>query len=297
MKKIVLIGANGQIGMATQRLLTASKGEFECIALSREELDLSKTDQITNYLLSLGEVDAIINAAAYTAVDQAEENEQAVQLINALACQRIAEAAKALKVPFIHYSTDYVYHNGVDRPIKEHDPSQPKSIYAKSKLAGEQLILQTWQRSIILRVSWVFYELGNNFLLTMLKLARDKTELQVVDDQIGTPTYAADIADISLLLIEKSWQGDLDESDFGIYNFSNSGVASWFDFAHCIFEYADIEMDLKAVNTEAFPRPAERPKYSILSKRKIEKLLPDYKIPYWRDAVRRCLKKISEMSN
>ena len=285
-KKILVTGVNGQVGRSIQAALV-DHASYEGLFHTRETFDLSNEKQMLS-VMQVQQPDAIINAAAYTAVDLAEEDVATAALVNSQACKVLAIHCETNKIPLLHYSSDYVYHNGQDRPLLESDALSPKSVYARTKLDGEALIQQFCSRYFILRTSWVYDAHGQNFVRTMLTLSEKYPALTVVDDQIGSPTYAPDIARASLAVIDKYFGKDLADP-IGVYNFSNEGVCSWYDFAKAIFELSEVEVSVNPVPSAAYPRPAARPHYSVLNKSKIRELL-GYPIPHWRDSLKTCLK-------
>ena len=288
-KKILITGANGQVGKG---MIAALKDHPTLIGFAhgRDSFDLSNTEQMKTVFKSLSP-DAVINTAAYTAVDAAEDDESTSVIINAAACQTLAELCQSTNIPLFHYSSDYVYHNGIDRPLLETDELNPQSVYAKTKLQGEKLIQAHCTRHFIMRTSWVYDAQGQNFVRTMLALSEKYPALTVVDDQIGSPTYAPDIAKATLAILSAALHGQLSDTDYGVYNFSNEGVCSWFDFAHAIFDLAKKTTVVNPVPSTAYPRPAARPHYSVMNKEKIRKILP-YGIPHWRTSLIDCLSAI-----
>lgn len=274
----MITGAGGQLGRC---LIEAASGSGDRIfAYTRSELDISKPEELRD-ALEESKPDICFNCAAYTAVDKAEEDTEKAELVNHTAVSRLAAACEQRQVLFIHFSTDYVYADHFNRPLREEDPTQGKSIYAKTKLRGEQAVLQQQPDSFIIRTSWVYSEYGHNFVRTMLRLGKEKDHLRVVTDQIGSPTYARDLADAALQLA-----GD-PEAKRGIYNFSNSGVCSWYDFAVAIHEIAGIECVVEPVGSAAYPTPAARPHFSLLDKSKFSER---YGSPrHWRKALEDCL--------
>ncbi len=283
MKKVLVIGKSGQLAMALQELSDAAEWKF----LDRRLLDLSKTETILGKLKA-EEFDVLINCAAYTAVDQAEDEPEIAHKINAEALLPIAEACRQKDAWLVHISTDYVFGSGHARPFRERDATAPTGVYGISKLKGEENIATVTERHIIIRTSWLYGSTGHNFLRTMLKLSESRDRLNVVFDQIGTPTYVNDLAEALVKIV----CGEIETAQAGIYHYSNEGAASWYDFAQAIFEIDGREIDVDPVRTDAFPTKAERPPYSMLDKQKIKDTFGLH-IPYWRDAVRRCLEKLN----
>jgi dTDP-4-dehydrorhamnose reductase len=281
MDKVLVIGKSGQLAHALQELVDTSNWTY----LSRDELNLLHTETIPDVLKEY-EFNILVNAAAYTAVDKAEEEIGFANTINHVAVAELAKVCEHKNAVLIHISTDYVFHSNSAKPLKEEDPVNPQSVYGKSKLEGEEAIQRICPRHFILRTSWLYGPNGKNFLKTMLKLGKERDALSVVIDQLGSPTYVNDLAR-AIIDITKSPKCFLPEN-WGIYHFSNEGVASWYDFAHAIFELAEIQVELNPISTESFPTPAKRPPYSVMSKEKIKNTF-GVKINHWRDALRECL--------
>ncbi len=253
--KILITGANGQVGMALRRLLAGSTHEIEFT--DRDELDMRDEEAVRAFAMRF-RPEAIVNCAAYTAVDRAESEVQACVEINQDAVRVLAEAASELDARFVHLSTDYVYHNGINRPLRENDPTEPQSVYARTKLAGEQEASAAFAKTVILRTSWVYGLEGHNFVRTMQRLGDERDEVTVVSDQIGAPTFADDLAAAILHVVETP--------DFaaGTYNYAGLGVASWYDFARAIMEAYELPCTVKPIMTSDYPTPAPRPAYSVL---------------------------------
>jgi len=288
MKKVLLIGAKGQVGQELQ-LTLLQLGEV--ISIGREELDLTNSEKISQLIREI-HPDYLVNAAAYTAVDKAESEPELAYYINAKAPKIMAESAEKIQAKFLHISTDYVFDGRKNTPYLETDLTNPLGVYGQSKLRGEEEIKTVNSQAIILRTAWVYGSYGkSNFVKTMLRLGKEREELKVVVDQVGSPTWAKDIATaITHLLINV-------DNPPGIYNFTNSGVASWFDLTKAIFEEAKISgIPLKIqrvipITTAEYPTPAVRPAYSVLSGQKISQQL-GYIPPYWRDSLKAMLTQI-----
>lgn len=272
--RILITGANGQVGMALRRTLT--NPSFECRFTDREELDMRDEEAVRETTLSF-RPDVVVNCAAYTAVDKAEDDTQACVEINQDAVRVLAEACSSINARFIHISTDYVYHNEVNRPLREDDPTDPQSVYARTKLAGEKEALSACAKTTILRTSWVFGLEGANFVRTMVRLGGDRDQLSVVADQIGAPTYADDIAGAILHIIESP------ELKPGTYNYAGLGIASWYDFAKAIMEIYGLSCEVKPIPTTSYPTPAARPHYSVLDLTKAQNA--GFTFRHWRDAL------------
>ena len=288
--RILLTGADGQLGHELQQTL-APWGEV--IALTRQELDLSQGEQIRQLVRQI-RPSMIVNSAAYTAVDKAESEVELAQAVNGTAPKIMAEEAEKIGALLLQVSTDYVFDGQKNTPYLETDPTHPLSSYGKSKLAGEIGIQQVTDNYLILRTAWVYGVYGKcNFVKTMLRLGQDREELRVVADQVGSPSWAKDIADAIAQLLQSETTG--------IYHFTNSGVVSWYDFAIAIFEEARaLGFPLKdqrviPITTADYPTPAVRPAYSVLSGKKITETLGDYP-PYWRDSLRKMLKQLQASS-
>ncbi len=281
-RSILVTGANGQLGSELRRFVQGqSKDDFTFI--DRQSLDLSSQTAIEEYFDGK-QFDIIINCAAYTAVDKAESEEDLAFAINHKAVEALAHIAKAKKMALIHISTDYVFDGSNFKPYVENDPTNPQSVYGASKLAGEEALLSINPAdTIIIRTSWVYSTFGNNFVKTMLRLGRERDELGVIFDQVGTPTYAGDLAKSILEIIPQ-----LDNKNVEIYHYSNEGVCSWYDFAKTIFELSGISCSVRPIETKEYPTPATRPHYSLLNKSKIKNSYT-ITIPYWRDSLTEAL--------
>jgi len=284
-KSILVTGANGQLGNEL-RLLSVMYSDYTFTFIGRSDLDLSNTDDIWAYFTDKI-FDVIINCAAYTAVDKAESDLALARAINTTAVDTLARIAKEKNISLIHISTDYVFDGENFKPYKESDSTNPQGIYGQTKLDGEQSMLAiNPANSIIIRTSWVYSNFGNNFVKTMLRLGKERKELGVIYDQVGTPTYARDLAQAIISIIQYP---KLDtQKSTEIYHFSNEGVCSWYDFALAIFEISDIHCTVKPIETLDYPTPAKRPHYSLLNKAKIKNTF-NMTIPYWKDSLHQCL--------
>ena len=286
MKRILLIGSNGQVGSELQQSLPRLG---DLTALNRQDLDLSDSVLLSKMIEEINP-EVIVNAAAYTAVDKAETETELAFTINAIAPKIMAESAAKLGAKLLHISTDYVFDGQKNTPYTEADPTNPLGCYGQSKLAGESYICQSCDRHIILRTAWVYGVYGKgNFVKTMLRLGKERETISVVCDQIGSPTWARDIAGSILLLLQSEATG--------IYHFTNSGLASWYDFAVAIFEEArklDFPLMVEQVlpiPTSAYPTAAQRPAYSVLANHKITDVAQRIS-PYWRHSLREMLKQL-----
>jgi dTDP-4-dehydrorhamnose reductase len=284
--KILVTGANGQLG-SELRLRTGDHPGFEFIFTDIAELDITNEEAVESVVIS-NKIDAIINCAAYTAVDKAEKEKPLAILINATAVEKIARVAAKHAVLLIHISTDYVFDGKGHRPYLEDDETHPVSAYAESKCLGEQAIQASSAKALILRTSWLYSSFGSNFVKTMIRLAKEQGLIKVVSDQVGSPTYAGDLAAAILDILESHPAPEGVE----IYNYANEGVASWYDFAKAIIEFTGITCEVIPIETKDFKTLAARPFYSVFNKSKIKsKFHPE--IPYWRESLQRCIEKIT----
>lgn len=282
--KILVTGANGQLGMC---LRDRAKGEFiftDVVDVPGEEtthLDITDLDAIRNIVKS-EKIEAIINCAAYTNVDAAEDNYDLAELLNAKAVENLAFAMKEVNGLLVHISTDYVFGaEPYNTPCREDQNGTPTGVYGLTKLHGEQSIQRVGCKYIIIRTAWLYSEYGKNFVKTMLNLTATKPQLKVVFDQTGTPTYAGDLADAILTIIEKPVEG--------VYHFSNEGVCSWYDFTKMIAEYSgQTDCDILPCHSDEFPSPVKRPSFSVLDKTKVKESF-GIKIPYWTDSLKKCI--------
>lgn len=283
--KILVTGANGQLGSEFQYLAPGSRHQL--LFCDIDEMDLSKENSIKSYLASQ-EMDAIIHCGAYTKVDDAEDNRSLAHAINAEAPGIIAKHCAQNNIRLIHISTDYVFDGQGYSPITEENTPNPLSVYGNSKLKGEKNILRQLENAYIIRTSWVYSSYGSNFVKTMLKLGEEREALSVVYDQIGTPTYARDLA-ASILHIVDQWR-TTDQP--GIYNYSNEGVTSWYDFAKSIFDIGKIACIVSPILSSGYPTKAARPPFSVLSKEKISKTF-NLTIPHWKDSLIECIDSLN----
>ena len=291
--RILITGKNGQLGKSLHKLVSEKKYDNEFIFVGRKELDLSSESDINHYFDNHDKFDIIINCAAYTAVDKAEEEVKLANQINYLAVRQLAEIAKAQKAKLIHISTDYVFDGESNKSYTEADETNPINVYGKTKLAGEkalQAIMLT--NAIIIRTSWVYSEYGNNFVKTMLNLGKERDELNVVSDQIGSPTYATDLAETILKIIDNKNYQDKEQST-EIYHYSNEGEISWYDFTKEIFKLAKVDCKVNSINTKQYPMPARRPKNIVMSKGKVAKIF-NVEISNWKKSLQACIKNIED---
>ena len=280
MKKILITGANGQLGKSLERIL-ATRPDIETTFTDVENLDLTDREAVEN-AITTGGYDFIINCAAYTAVDRAESEEVAAARINTEAVGNIARAARAARVKVIHVSTDYVFSGNHHRPYDELDEPYPTSVYGRTKLEGEGMLTSFCPDAVIIRTAWLYSEYGNNFVKTILKKGKELGSLTVVCDQIGTPTYAGDLAEAITAI---NWTP-------GVYHFTDEGVASWYDFAIEILNLGgEPQVKVSPCATKDYPTPATRPSYSVLDKTKIKRTF-GISIPYWKDSLRKCISRL-----
>lgn len=281
MKQILVTGANGQLGNEIARLTSLyANSQFHFTDV--KELDLSSAESVNDYF-EKHTFDVIINCAAYTAVDKAEDDYDLCRVINAQAVGYLAKAAQRTGAKFVHVSTDYVFDGKNYKPYTETDPILPVSVYGKTKAEGEAIALGLCEQTLVIRTSWLYSGFGNNFVKTMLRLGQERNRLNVVADQIGTPTYAADLAQAILQIVH----GNLFVA--GIFHYSNEGVCSWYDFTKAIHRMAGITTcEVMPIRSEQYPTRAERPFYSVLDKTKI-KTTYGLMIPHWEESLERCI--------
>ena len=288
--KILVTGANGQLGHETVLMLEAAG--HDVIAATRHELDFSKPQQITEGIAGY-QADWVINCAAYTQVDKAESDRELAFLVNRDAVKAVAEGVKRYNGKLLHVSTDYVFDGKQSHAYKENDATNPLGIYGQSKLEGEQAIRDVLPEALILRTAWVYGIHGHNFVKTILRLAAEREELSIVDDQIGTPSWTADIAQAMLALIQRNVTGTC--------HFTNEGVISWYDFAVAILQLAKklgypVKIQkLIPIPSSQYPTPAPRPAFTVLNKEKIRDVL-DYDIPHWQASLKTMLEELKSAS-
>jgi len=290
-KTILVTGSTGQLGQSIKSLAT-DYPDCKFIFVDRQQLDLSEEISIAGFFENKT-FDVIINCAAHTAVDKAESEAELADQINHLAVKQLADIAKQHHSKLIHISTDYVFNGQQYRPYIETDSVEPQGVYGKTKLSGEQAIQNTLKtNAIVIRTSWVYSEYGNNFVKTMLKLGQERDSLNVIFDQVGTPTYAKDLAK-AIMSIVHSLSFNQTSFKTNIVHFSNEGVTSWYDFAKTIFEYTNLQCQVSPIETKDYPTPAMRPHYSILNKAKIKDTF-NLTIPYWKDSLKQCLTALQD---
>ena len=286
MTTILVTGGNGQLASCIKDV-EKQYGDLNFIYTDYLELDICDLNKVRTFFSNNNQIDYCINCAAYTAVDKAENEIDKAFEINALGAKNVAIACNDYNATLIHISTDFVFDGKKKEPYTETDVANPISVYGTSKLHGEVEIQQALREYFIIRTSWLYSEYGNNFMKTMLSLSETRNEISVVCDQIGTPTYGGDLAKVILKIINSN------NKNFGLYHYSNQGVASWSDFAKAIFEEKHIKINVNPINTEAYPTPAKRPVFSVMNKAKIKNSIK-VEIPNWKFSLRKCLKIMRE---
>ena len=284
--KVLITGSNGQLGSEILQLVD-KYDHFEFIFKDLPDLDICDEKAINDFI-KVQNIGVVINCAAYTAVDKAEKDNEAAELVNSVGVSNIVKALEKIKSKLIHISTDYVFNGNNSEPYKESDPVSPIGVYAETKRAGELAVINSDIDAIVIRTSWLYSAYGNNFVKTMLRLGREKESLNIISDQIGTPTHAKDLAKTCLDILSKSERLSKKRK---IYHYSNEGVASWYDFAISIMDLARLNCKVKPIETKDYPTLAKRPHYSVLNKAKIKE---DFKveIPHWRESLKECLNRL-----
>lgn len=286
MLNVLVTGSKGQVGSELEVL--SSGYDYNFFFTDRDELDITLQENI-NHFIELNDINIIINCAAYTAVDRAEDEVELAVAINSKAVKSLAEVSKEKGIKLIHISTDYLFNGENFTPYIETDNTNPNSVYGESKLSGEEALLEiNPSNSIIIRTSWVYSSFGANFVKTMLRLGKERESLGVIYDQVGTPTYARDLAKVILDILPK-----IEDEKVEIYHYTNEGVLSWYDFSKEIMKMAKIDCKINPIETKEYPTPAKRPHYSLLNKSKIKEKFK-IEIPYWKDSLSECLEKLGE---
>lgn len=283
MKNVLITGGKGQLATCIKDISGNIEG-YNFIFVDVDELDIAKLTEVDGFF-SKKNIKHCINCAAYTAVDKAESNQNLAELINVQGVRNLAQVCSKNGATLIHISTDFVFDGNQTKLYSEEDRENPLGVYGETKLKGEKEVTAFLKRYFIIRTSWLYSEHGDNFLKTMLRLGSERNELGVVTDQIGTPTYAGDLAKLAIDLVVS------DRKSYGIYHFSNEGVASWYDFAKAIFDESKTNITLLPIMTDAYPTPAKRPKFSVMDKSKTKETLK-IRIPHWRDSLKECLTKM-----
>ncbi len=280
---ILITGANGQLGNEMRRVSINSKNRY--IFTDVAELNITDKDAIRK-MIDGEKISVVVNCAAYTNVDKAEDDETTADLLNNKAVKNIAETCKEFDATLIHISTDYVFQGNKNTPRKEDEQTNPMGAYGRTKLAGEESVKQSGCKYIIIRTAWLYSPFGKNFVKTMRKLTSDKDSIKVVFDQVGTPTYAGDLATVIYKIIENNMLNKT-----GFYHFSNEGVCSWYDFAYEICALSGNSCDIEPCHSDEFPSKVRRPSFSVLDKTKIKETF-DVKIPYWKESLKKCIKEL-----
>lgn len=282
---ILITGANGQLGNEMRRVSAASSNHY--IFTDVAELDITNPDAIRK-MVNDNRIEVIVNCAAYTNVDKAEDDYEMADLLNNKAVEYLAAAAKEVDATLIHVSTDYVFQGDRNIPCCEDWETNPLGVYGKTKLAGEQSLQRVGCKYLIFRTAWLYSSFGKNFVKTMQQLTADRDNLKVVFDQVGTPTYARDLADVIFKVIEE----ELFDKQ-GIYHFSNEGVCSWYDFAKEICDLSGNTCDIQPCHSDEFPSKVKRPHFSVLDKTKLKSAF-NIKVPYWKDSLIKCINELKE---
>ena len=282
---ILLTGCNGQLGNEIQ-LLEKDYGQHRFFNTDVAELDITNQLAVADFVGRNG-IDGIINCAAYTAVDKAEDNKELCTTLNTVAPAYLAAAVEKRGGWIVQVSTDYVFNGKAHKPYVETDTPSPDSVYGSTKLAGELGVQKFCKRAMVIRTAWLYSTFGNNFVKTMIRLGKEREELGVVFDQIGTPTYAGDLAKAIMTAVEKGIKP-------GVYHFSNEGVTSWYDFTKAIHRIAGITTcKVRPIHTSEYPTPANRPHFSVLDKTKIKETY-DMEIPYWEESLHKCIERLKD---
>jgi len=266
---VLVTGSSGQLGQSLQ-FIAPNYPQIDFVFCDSKTLDITNLENC-NQVFDKYKPNFCINAAAYTAVDKAESEPEKAFAINVIGAKNLAEVSKKFDTILLHISTDFVFDGNKKSPYTEQDLPNPTGVYGQTKLDGEKVIQDVWEKHFIIRTSWVYSQFANNFMKTMLRLASERDTISVVNDQIGTPTNAVDLAEVLVAMILKTHNSQLVTFNFGIYNFSNEGQCSWYDFAQKIFEINNITINLLPIPTTSFPTPAKRPSFSVLDKSKIKK--------------------------
>jgi dTDP-4-dehydrorhamnose reductase len=292
--RILVTGKNGQLGRSIYKIVNTgnSKNNYqqgnEFIFVGREELDLSSESSISHYFDNNDKFDIIINCAAYTAVDKAEEEQELANQVNHLAVKQLASIASKQQAKLVHISTDYVFDGEGNKPYLETDTPNPINVYGKTKLAGEKSLQEIMPTdAIIIRISWMYSEFGNNFVKTMLRLGKERDEINVVSDQIGSPTYATDLTNAILDIVQNIEFKEVGQKT-QVYHYSNAGKVSWYDFAKEIFKLAKIDCKVNPITTGQYPTPARRPRNALMNKAKIAKTF-SVGISDWKESLNTCM--------
>lgn len=283
---ILVTGANGQLGSEIQELSENYK-QFTFFFESSTTFDITKFDEVKSFIIQ-NNIQTVINCSAYTLVDKAEQEEDKAKEVNVTGIKNLIVVLEETQGKLIHFSTDYVFNGENKIPYTEEDITSPIGVYGNTKREGEKVILKSDIEALIIRTSWLYASYGSNFVKTMIRLGKEKQELNVINDQIGSPTYARDLAKVCLQILSKSIKIDKKSR---IYHYSNEGVISWYDFAKEIMKIAEIKCKVTPITTKEYPTLAQRPKYSVLNASKIKRDF-NIEIPYWKDSLKDCIFKL-----
>lgn len=288
--KVLVIGSKGQLGSEIKQLHNKYLN-IECLFRDLPELDISKTDSLNSFIKDES-INAVINCAAYTSVDNAEKNIEIAERVNSTGVFNLIEALSKVNGKLIHISTDYVFDGTNSQPYKESDPVCPIGVYGKTKRAGELAVINSKIDAIVIRTSWLYSFYGNNFVKTMIRLGNDKESINVISDQIGTPTYARDLAKVCLDILSLHSNKKISKNG-KIYHYSNKGATSWYNFAITIMDLVGLNCKVEAIKTKDYPTLAKRPQYSVLNK---EKIKTDFNIdiPFWKESLKECIIKLRQ---
>ena len=281
MKKVLVTGGNGQLGQCLQ-VISGKNNQFQFTFVNSKQLNVITKESIEARLDD--SYDFCINCAAYTAVDKAEEEQEQANLINHIGAKNLAEVCLENNISLVHVSTDFVFNGQHYLPYVETDTTEALSVYGQTKLDGEKAIQNILPNHFIVRTSWLYSEFGGNFVKSMLNLSKNRDELSIVNNQIGTPTYAMDLAETIVKIITSN-------THFGLYHFSNEGTASWYDFAKVIFAKSNVAIKVNPIPASSYPTPATRPHFSVMDKAKISKAF-NLQVPYWQESLDKCLKAL-----
>jgi dTDP-4-dehydrorhamnose reductase len=290
LKRVLVTGKNGQLGLSIAKI-AQDYPQYDMTFVGRDQLDLSQSQTIIEYFQSKT-FNVIINCAAHTAVDKAESDPEIAIQVNYLAVKQMAKIAKDQNAILIHISTDYVFNGKNHKPYVETDPVDPINLYGQTKLKGEQSIYIIQPKGMVIRTSWLYSEFGDNFVKTMLRLGKERENLDVIYDQVGSPTFAGDLAKAIFDMLSRHFQ--FGKESLQTFHFSNEGICSWYDFAKTIFELSNIHCRVNPIETKDYPTPAKRPHYSVLNKLKIRQgYMLD--ISYWKDSLATCLNELEKI--
>jgi len=290
LKRVLVTGKNGQLGLSIAKI-AQDYPQYDMTFVGRDQLDLSQSQKIIEYFQSKT-FNVIINCAAHTAVDKAESDPEIAIQVNYLAVKQMAKIAKDQNAILIHISTDYVFNGKNHKPYVETDPVDPINLYGQTKLKGEQSIYIIQPKGMVIRTSWLYSEFGDNFVKTMLRLGKERENLDVIYDQVGSPTFAGDLAKAIFDMLSRSFQ--FGTESLQTFHFSNEGICSWYDFAKTIFELSNIHCRVNPIETKDYPTPAKRPHYSVLNKLKIRQGYM-LEISYWKDSLATCLNELEKI--